>query len=272
MTTAPATTVQVEEYLARIGHAHPPEPTGAALASIHRAHLEAIPFENLTVITGRPVQIDHPSLHRKMVARHRGGYCYEHALLVTAVLPALGYQVRPALARTGDPAQHPRPRSHLVTQVTDAGGTTWLYDVGFGSGILTPIPLDSRDEHAQGAWTFRLRPGPHGLRLQQSEPQGWNTLYTLPAEETFDVDIAGANEMTSTSPTSPFTHRVITVRRDEQRTTRLLGRELTTEGPDQPSTSRTVGDDELGDVLASLGVELTNDELAATLAHTRPPR
>src|SRR5690349_14372965 len=103
-------------YLRRIGL---PEtgwaPTAGALRRLHRAHVDAIGFDNVTPALGGVPALDLRTLGRRMVAEGRGGYCLEHVTLFAAVLRALGFDVRRRLARVGDPAQvdPDRPPTHL---------------------------------------------------------------------------------------------------------------------------------------------------------------
>jgi hypothetical protein len=64
-------------YLERVGHDGDTAPTVATLTALHRAHLAAIPFENLDIILGRGIAVDLESVQRKLVHGRRGGYCYE---------------------------------------------------------------------------------------------------------------------------------------------------------------------------------------------------
>ena len=98
----------LEAYLRRIGAS-----ADADLAAIHRAHLASIPFENLDVMLGRGVSVALPDVAAKIVGAGRGGYCYEHALLLGAALerrvrrrPAAGPHRRPG--RAAAPAVAPR--------------------------------------------------------------------------------------------------------------------------------------------------------------------
>jgi N-hydroxyarylamine O-acetyltransferase len=128
----------VGAYLERIGLGQRPE-----LRQMHRAHVHAIPFENLDPHAGRPVPLATEELERKIVGARRGGYCFEHNLLFKAACEALGAEVDAYLARVRwrAPAGAVRPRAHLVLGVHD-GGATWHADVGFGAGTpLEPIPF-----------------------------------------------------------------------------------------------------------------------------------
>lgn len=247
--------LDLDAYLARIG-ARPTDP----LDVIHRAHLAAIPFENLDVQLGVEVGVDLPDIQAKLVDARRGGYCYEHGVLLSAALDRLGFPVERRLARIGDPAVVARPRSHLVVHVDGQ----WLADTGFGSGLLEPVALVDGLVSRQGAWTFRtVRLDDGSWQLHEQRDGAWQTHYTIPSETTYPADVEVANFATSHRPTSRFVLQVVVMRKDEERLRALIGRRFTVETPAGQVEERTVGDDELGDVLRDLGLSLTADQLAA---------
>jgi N-hydroxyarylamine O-acetyltransferase len=253
--------LDLDAYLDRIGL-----PGGGTPAEVHRAHLAAIPFENLDVLLGRGVSVDLPDIAHKLVDTRRGGYCYEHALLLGAALEQLGYTVVRKLGRGGDPAVTPKPRSHLVLYVLVDG--VWnLADTGYGSGLLFPVPLVDGLESTQGGWTFRTAQLTDGSwQLQEKRSGHWFTHYTVPPEDTFLVDVAAANWVTSTSPTSRFTPQLVVQRKDESLTHMLTGRDLVVESPAGRLSSTAIVDDGLDQVLRDMGLTMTPDELAALLA------
>jgi N-hydroxyarylamine O-acetyltransferase len=53
----------LDRYLSRIGYSGPTEPNLATLGGLLAAHMNAIPFENIDVLLGRPIRLDleHPS-------------------------------------------------------------------------------------------------------------------------------------------------------------------------------------------------------------------
>jgi N-hydroxyarylamine O-acetyltransferase len=65
-------TLDLDAYLARVGFTGPAEPSRRTLAALHRAHLAAIPFENLDIMLGRPVRADLGSIQAKLVRGRRG--------------------------------------------------------------------------------------------------------------------------------------------------------------------------------------------------------
>lgn len=140
--------LDLDGYLDRIGHPRVP-PSAGALRSLHKAHVRAIPFENVDVLLGthRGLQLD--VIADKLIARHRGGYCYEHALLFAAVLEQLGYAVQRRIARVWP--DRPGPHTHMMLAVA-AEGTDYLADVGFGAGMLYPMPLRHGAVVSQAGW------------------------------------------------------------------------------------------------------------------------
>jgi N-hydroxyarylamine O-acetyltransferase len=188
-------------YAQRVGLG--PEPT---LTDVHRAHVFAIPFENLDPHRGVPVSLVPEDLERKLVTERRGGYCFEHNLLLASALEVLGYEVEPMLARVrlGSAPGTIRPRSHLVLRVRD-GAETWLADVGFGNGTpIEPIPFASGAEVEQLGWHLRLVEDDRELVLQADDGGTWIDVYGFIPEPVPAVDIETSNWYTATAPRSPF--------------------------------------------------------------------
>jgi N-hydroxyarylamine O-acetyltransferase len=189
-------------YLDRIGLDGSP-----GLAEIHRAHVAAIPFENLDPHRGVPVSLAAEDLERKLVAERRGGYCFEHNLLLKSALEALGAAVELVLGRVrwGAPPGTVRPRSHLLLRVRDGGGALWHADVGFGVGTLRePIPFGAGDVYEQAGWRFRVAKDGEELVLQVAGASGWEDQYGFVPRAVPLVDVETSNWFTSTHPRSPF--------------------------------------------------------------------
>ncbi len=197
----PPATFDLDAYLERIGISGRP-----SLAALHRSHVASIPFENLDPHRGVPVSLEPDALQRKLVTHRRGGYCFEHNLLLAAALRALGAEVDLLLGRVrlGRPAGRTSPRTHLVLRVRDGAGV-WLADAGFGNGtLLEPIPFGSGATHEQGGWRFRIvTEGPEHI-LQTTGASGWTDLYGFAPEPVPTVDVETSNWFASTHPRSPF--------------------------------------------------------------------
>jgi N-hydroxyarylamine O-acetyltransferase len=196
----------LDAYLARVGLRDRPN-----LAELHRAHVIAIPFENLDPRRGIPVSLESDDLERKLVADRRGGYCFEQNLLLKAALEALGAEVEMFLARVrvgGGPG--PRPRTHLVLGVQDRG-SRWHADVGFGHGtLLEPIPFGPGGEHDQSGWRYRVvEDGPELVLQQVGQTGEWVDLYGFIPEPVPLIDVMTSNWFTCTFPRSPFVSGLI---------------------------------------------------------------
>jgi N-hydroxyarylamine O-acetyltransferase len=205
----------LDAYLERIGLSGRP-----GLFAVHRAHAVAIPFENLDPRRGVPVSLDLQDLQRKLVTDRRGGYCFEHNLLLAAGLRSLGMEVDPMLARVRSGAERGtvRPRSHLVLRVTDDAGA-WHADVGFGRGtLLDPIPFGTSEVHVQSGWSFRVGEEDGELVLQTLKDGAWLDEYAFPPVPVPMVDIEVSNWFTSTHPRSPFVTGLIVARHDDDGT------------------------------------------------------
>jgi N-hydroxyarylamine O-acetyltransferase len=190
-------------YCARLGVGQPARPDLASLRALHLAHIQAIPFENLDVQMGLPVRLDVDSLQKKLVARRRGGYCFEQNTLFLHALRASGFEAMACEARVRHGAGTVLPRTHMLL-VVRLEGRDWLCDVGFGaSGLLEPAPLDG-EERVQYAWTYRVRRDGAVYALQWRQPSGWEDLYAFEAAERYPVDFEMASWFTSTWPESRF--------------------------------------------------------------------
>jgi N-hydroxyarylamine O-acetyltransferase len=208
----------LDAYLARIGLPGP-----VSLAELHRAHITSIPFENLDSHAGIPVSLEIDDLQRKLVRAGRGGYCFEHNLLLKAALEAMGYEVEPVLARVRVGAEPGaiRPRSHLLLRVF-ADGVDWHADVGFGNGsLLEPLPWGPGGEHVQGGWRFRVVEEGSLLVLQSVRDGEWADVYAFAPEPSPPIDLETSNWFTATHPHSPFVTGLIVSKqhRDGRRTT-----------------------------------------------------
>src|SRR5262249_41185975 len=83
----------IGRYLDRIGAPLPSALDVAALRELHRRHLEAVPFENLSIHLGEGIVLTEDALVDKIVRLGRGGFCYELNGLFAALLDGLGFSV-----------------------------------------------------------------------------------------------------------------------------------------------------------------------------------
>jgi N-hydroxyarylamine O-acetyltransferase len=208
--TTLAAMLDLDAYLERIGLDGRP-------SIAHRAHLTSIPFENLDPHQGLPVSLEVEDLERKLVSERRGGYCFEHNLLLKAALEALGAEVDMFLARVRLDAEPGvvRPRSHLLLRVRQ-NGASWHADVGFARGILEPIPFGPGPAQEQSGWSFRVVEDGSELVLQRLVGADWADVYGFLPQPVPLIDVELSNWWTSTHPRSLFvTGLIVGVRGDD---------------------------------------------------------
>jgi N-hydroxyarylamine O-acetyltransferase len=224
------TPTQVTAYLGRFGAIAPAAPTLAALSSLQRAHLLAVPFENLDIGLGRPITVEPAAAYDKVVVGHRGGYCYELNGLFATLLRSLGYAVDHVSARVAVPRGGLTPEfDHLALVVTSpAMDEPALVDVGFGDAFVQPIPLrDGAGHHelgkdvgleqdADGTWRYRER----------RDGQEWQTQYVFATTPHPLADFAERNLWQQTSPDSHFTQKSVVSRLTETGRITLSDRRL----------------------------------------------
>src|SRR5262245_52074548 len=133
--------MNLPRYFDRIGFEGMPAPDLATLARLQALHVAAIPFENLSALSGEPIGLDLPALEKKLLVPGRGGWCFEHNLLFAHALEAIGFELRRLAARVrwNVPADVVTARSHMLLQVVLPEGP-YVADVGFG-GLTLTAPL-----------------------------------------------------------------------------------------------------------------------------------
>ena len=229
--------LDLDAYLARIGYAGERRPSLDVLQAVHEAHATRIPFENLDLMLGRPIRVDLPAIEAKLVRARRGGYCFEHNLLLAAALSALGFGVTLLLARVRVDPPRAVARTHLVLRVRPADAHDVLADVGFGAdGLLRPVPLDPTGTVTVGHWSWRIeREG--DIRVMRSARAGrWRDLYAFSLEPQLPVDVEVANHYVSTHPESRFLHTLTAQRMAPDARWTLRNRELVVDRGDSLET------------------------------------
>ncbi|GAA2830642.1 arylamine N-acetyltransferase family protein [Kribbella solani] len=249
--------LDLDAYLDRIGAARV-APSAAALRDLHRAHVLAIPFENLDVVLGTHPGIGLDAIQHKLVGRQRGGYCYEHALLFGAALEQLGFDVVRRVARVQP--HKSGPRTHALLKV-GVDGQEFLADVGFGAGQLYPTPLKDGIVVDQAGWDHQLTQDGELWTLSKRTADGWEPQHASNDEPVRPIDYEVYHHYVSTHPNSPFTGRPVVMRVADGVVRRLVGDTLTIEHADGETTTRTIPPVDLPETLAALDVVLNDEEI-----------
>lgn len=223
------TALDIAAYLARIHDQGPLEPNAETLRRLHLAHLLTVPFENLSIHWGEPIQLCDDALFEKVVARRQGGFCYELNGLFAALLRALGFDVSILSAQVfGENGVFGREGDHMALLVNLE--RRWLVDVGFGDSFREPLLLDERGEQSEGRFVYRIEDAPEGrLILSRREEGGpWKPEHRFRLEPKVYADFAEMCHYHQTSPDSYFTrNRMCSLATPDGRIT-LSGRRLIT--------------------------------------------
>jgi N-hydroxyarylamine O-acetyltransferase len=228
--------IDLDAYFGRIGYTGGRTSTLETLRTIQLLHAQTIPFESLNPLLRLPVLLDIDALQQKMVQSGRGGYCFEHNLLLSHALKALGFRVRGLAARVlwNLPEGQVKAISHMVLNV-EAGDEWYLVDVGFGGLTPTgPLRLELNTAQTTPHELFRLIESDEELVLQASVQDQWKPLYRFTLREHLLPDYEMFSWYLCTHPNSYFRTSLSAARpfpngryalRNTALTTHHLGRE-----------------------------------------------
>jgi len=200
-------------YLDRIAVPRPELLDAGSLRRLHRAHLLAVPFENLTQHLDGVVSLAEDDLVDKIVRHRRGGFCYELNGLFALLLEALGAEVTLVGARVHRNGGFGPPLDHLalLVRLPDGSGP-WLADVGFGDHSVYPLLATSRVDQDDPEGRFTLVDAAGALDVfKDGELQ-----YQIESTQRSLSDFGPTCWWQQTSPESGFTRRMVCSRLTEQ--------------------------------------------------------
>ncbi|MDG2217853.1 MAG: arylamine N-acetyltransferase [Acidimicrobiales bacterium] len=203
--------ISVDDYLARIGYEGPVATDLATLERLQRAHLTAVPFENLHVFHRLGIRTDVEWSTTKIVEGNRGGWCFENNGAFAWLLDQLKFPVRRlgAAVLLGGPNQL---IDHLCIEVDI--DQPYLVDVGFGDSFIRPLALNQPGAQDGGTGTFEFLNSPQGLTLTEHDDGVPAARYRFKRVDHQQADFDGASERLSTNESGhwlqkPFATRLI---------------------------------------------------------------
>jgi N-hydroxyarylamine O-acetyltransferase len=241
-------------YFERIGHDGPTVQSRSNLDSLIARHVCSIPFENVDVLLGRPIDLDPARIEQKLLTERRGGYCFEQNTYFMCVLRALGYSVTPigARVRLGRTRAEMPPRTHVFLLVALPDGP-WLVDVGVGAlspsaalrlqlDEIQPTRHEPRRLQSEGLWQgFELRAPDARLYHQVLVDGSWLDVCEFTLEPMPEIDREIGNHYTSSHPGSHFRSRLTVARATPTGRKTLLNRRLTVRQNDGTAEVHHVG-------------------------------
>ena len=203
--------MDIAAYFKRINYNGPTTPTLETLRGLQRAHLLAVPFENLDIHLGRAIILDTASFYHKIVEERRGGFCYEMNGLFSALLQSLGFRVMLLSAGVGRKDGSFGPEFDHLALLVELD-RPYLVDVGFGDGFREPLRLELEVEQAQNGRTYRFIQAEERWTLQEQTPEKpWQNQYNFSFQPRRLADFAGMCHFHQTSPDSSFPRRPVCV-------------------------------------------------------------
>lgn len=202
--------IDLKAYFNRIGYKDKAKPGLETLKKLHLLHTQSIPFENFNPLLGIPVELDLTSIQNKIIHQKRGGYCFEHNLLFTEVLKAIGFNARPLAARVFSNRHESdiTAKSHALVLI-ELNHKKYIADTGFGGQSLTaPLQLVKDITQPTPHENYRIIKREDYFILQVYLKGGWKTLYRFTLQKRYLIDFKVANWYTSTHPSSHFTYNL----------------------------------------------------------------
>ncbi|XP_062442596.1 arylamine N-acetyltransferase, liver isozyme-like [Rhea pennata] len=152
--------MNIQEYFSRISyHGSHKDADLKTLTVIFQHHVQAIPFENLSMHCGESIDLDLEPIYNKIVRKKRGGWCLENNYLLFWALQRIGYDVSILGGNSYDPAEktYTTNINHVLLKVV-IDGNPYIVDGGFGGiyQIWQPMMLISGKDQPQIPGIFRF--------------------------------------------------------------------------------------------------------------------
>jgi N-hydroxyarylamine O-acetyltransferase len=149
-------------YLRRLGVDGDLPPTYDTLVALHRAHLDAVPYENLGIMLGRSPSPDPIESLARVGAVGRAGYCFHQNGALGTVLAELGFELsrRHGHVYSAEDGRGDTDLNHLVLvadglPTDDNPAGRWWVDVGLGDAFRDPVAV-SVGRHDQGGFRYEI--------------------------------------------------------------------------------------------------------------------
>lgn len=206
--------LNVTAYLDRINYRGSIIPSAETLRALQLAHLQSVPFENLSIHAGEPIVLEDAALFTKIVEHRRGGFCYECNGLFAALLRELGFVMTKLSAEVAKAeGGYSQTFDHMTLMVD--GPQRWLVDVGFGDSFLEPLLLDERGEQVVGGRGYKIVDEDGYFILMRRDLKAWTPQYRFTLRPYEYEDFAGMCHYHQTSPGSHFTQKRVCSRATE---------------------------------------------------------
>ncbi|GAB1293202.1 Arylamine N-acetyltransferase 3 [Apodemus speciosus] len=167
--------MDIEAYFERIGYQNPRNKLDLqTLTEILQHQIRAIPFENLNIHCGEPMELSLEATFHHIVRKKRGGWCLQVNHLLYWALTMLGFETTMLGGCVYIPAacKYSNSMIHLLLQVT-ISGKKYIVDSAFpfSCQMWEPLELTSGKDQPQVPAIFRLAEENGTWYLEQTKRQ-----------------------------------------------------------------------------------------------------
>ncbi|XP_006989624.1 arylamine N-acetyltransferase 3-like [Peromyscus maniculatus bairdii] len=152
--------MDIEAYFERIGYQNPRNKLDLqTLTEILQHQIRAIPFENLNIHCGKPMELSLEAIFDHVVRKKRGGWCLQLNHLLYWALTTIGFETTMLGGRVyvSSASKYSNTMLHLLLQVT-LSGQKYIVDAAFpfSSQMWEPLELISGKDQPQVPAIFHL--------------------------------------------------------------------------------------------------------------------
>jgi len=195
-----------KEYINRINYNGSLTPEFVVLKELQKSHLLNVPFENLDIHYGRPIELDIAKFYTKIVTEGRGGFCYELNGLFQNLLNNLGFKTTRVSARVYDHKKEEfgAEYDHLAL-IIDLGQDRYLVDVGFGEFAMEPLKIELNKVQKDIRGNFIIEKVNDDYIVSKIVEEAKNLEYKFTMKERALSEFQGMCTYHQTNPNSHFT-------------------------------------------------------------------
>ena len=220
--------MNIAAYVNRINYPGDLTPNLNVLKRLQKCHLLNVPFENLDIHYGHPIELDLDKIHTKVVTQKRGGFCYELNGLFHALLKLIGFESKIISARVYDPKKNKfgKEYDHLAI-IVKLDNTEYLSDVGFGEFVFHPLELKINEIQTDTRGDFIIeRHQANYLKVSKVENGIKSMAYLFTKKERTLDEFSGMCRYHQTNADSHFTQKKLISKPTESGRITLSGNTL----------------------------------------------
>jgi N-hydroxyarylamine O-acetyltransferase len=222
--------MDVQKYLNRIQAVKKEELNLDYLSHLQKQHVLNIHFENMDIMSKKPLSLLEEDLYQKIVRDQQGGVCYELNGLFYHLLKELGFKpfLMAGTVYVGN-GVWAFENAHLFI-IVPIDNEEYLVDVGFGGNCpRLPVPISGEEViDSDGIYRVKKEETQSLFNLEKKTDDEWETQYrfTTPSNKWTLETIHPMCVLTETSPESIFNKVYFLSRVTEKGRISLLGNKL----------------------------------------------